>query len=160
MTAIITGTDSAHCWENAAGVPLHQHKSFIMEIYISEDATIASIQCRFREAYPFLKLECYQQPHETGEGSPPEEKFTPETPIEDIRMMHTFGWIDIGKHRTATELERDFKHIFGLSVQVLRKSGDLWLETTKTDNWTLEQLNEEGKLAEAHIFYYPDEPAE
>ncbi|GAA0550578.1 hypothetical protein [Chitinophaga japonensis] len=131
-----------------------------MEIYISEEAIIAEIQREFQEAYPYLKLEFYRQPHEIGQGSRVEEKIAPDTPIEDIRMMHTFGWVDISHQRTAADLEHDFRHAFGLSVQVLRKSGDLWLETTKTDNWTLAQLNEEGKLAESHIFYYPEEPAE
>lgn len=72
--------------------------------------------------------------------------------------MHTFGWIDISPKRTAMELENDFRHIMGLNVQVMRKSGDLWLETTKTDNWTLGQLNDEGKMADKHIFFYPEEP--
>jgi hypothetical protein len=74
--------------------------------------------------------------------------------------MHTFGWIDISKQRTAGELESDFRRHLGLSVQVMRKSGDMWIQTTKTDYWTLHQLNEEGKLAKEHIFFYPEEPAE
>jgi hypothetical protein len=30
-------------------------------------------------------------------------------------------------------------------VQVSRKSGTLWLETTMTDSWTLGQQNEHGR---------------
>ena len=131
-----------------------------MQIYISEDATINNIHNDFKEAYPYLKLEFYWQPHAAGEASPAWEKIPPATPIEDIRMMHNFGWIDVGPNRTADDLEHDFRHEFGLNVQVMRKSGDLWLETTKTDNWSLKQLNEEGKMAEKHVFFYPEEPAE
>ncbi len=131
-----------------------------MQIYISEDALLANIQSDFSEAYPYLKLEFYRQPHEAGEACPASEKLPPETPVDDIRMLHTFGWIDINPGRTALELEYDFRHMLGLNAQVLRKSGELWLETTKTDNWTLRQLNEEGKLADKHIFFYPEEPVE
>lgn len=131
-----------------------------MEIYISEEATIGAIQSDFREVYPFLQLEFFQQPHETGEHCPPCQKLPADTPIEDIRMMHTFGWLDISKQRSAAEIEYDFRHFMGLSVQVMRRSGDLWVQTTKTDFWTLQQLNEEGRLAEQHIFFYPGEPAE
>jgi hypothetical protein len=131
-----------------------------MEIYISEEAIVANIQSDFQEAYPFLRLEFFQQPHEPGESCSPKQKITPETPIEDIRMMHTFGWLDISRHRTAAEIEYDFRRLMGLSVQVMRKSGDMWVQTTKTDFWTLQQLNEEGKLAHQHIFFYPEEPAE
>jgi hypothetical protein len=70
-------------------------------------------------------------------------------------MIHTFGWIDISRHRTAAALEYDFRHMFGLSVQVMHKSGNLWLDTTQTDYLTLGHLDEEGKLAEERIFLLP-----
>lgn len=131
-----------------------------MQIYISEDAIISNIQSDFQAAYPYLKLEFYRQPHEAGQPSPPTDRIPADTAIDDIRMLHAFGWIDVSHNRTVVELEYDFRHIMGLNVQVLHRSGDLWLETTKTDNWTLAQLNEEGKLAADHIFFYPGEPAE
>ncbi|WP_298734290.1 hypothetical protein [uncultured Chitinophaga sp.] len=119
-----------------------------MQIYISEDATISNIQDDFKVAYPYLKLEFYRQPHAPGAASPAQDRIPPATPIEDVRMMHSFGWIDISPNRTAHELEHDFCRLYGLNAQVLRKSGDLWLATTKTDNWTLAQLNEEGNMVE------------
>jgi hypothetical protein len=33
---------------------------------------------------------------------------------------------------------------FGLCVQVFRKSGNHWIETSLTNSWTLEQQNREG----------------
>jgi hypothetical protein len=121
-----------------------------MEIYISEEAIISNIQQDFQEVYSFLRLEFYN-----ADG-----KIPCDTPIEDIRMMHTFGWIDISKYRSAAEVEYDFRHLLGLSVQIMRKSGDLWVQTNRTDFWTLSQLNEEGRLARHHMFFYPGEPAE
>ena len=41
--------------------------------------------------------------------------------------------------------EKIFKDQFSLAVQVFRRSGNLWLETTMTDNWTLRQQNEHGR---------------
>ena len=131
-----------------------------MEIYISEEATIASIQNDFRDVYPSLSLAFYRQPHAYGETSPAGEKLPPETAIDDIRLMHPFGWINIDNSRTAAELEYDFRHKMGLNVQVLRRSGDLWLETTHTDKWTLHQLNEAGKQPGAEVFQFPDERIE
>jgi len=43
------------------------------------------------------------------------------------------------------DLEKMFKNRFNLSAQVFRKSGNLWLETTMTDNWTLLQQNNHGR---------------
>jgi len=46
---------------------------------------------------------------------------------------------------TVKELEKIFEDRLGLSVLVYRKSGNLWLEPTMTDNWTLAQQNENGR---------------
>jgi hypothetical protein len=45
----------------------------------------------------------------------------------------------------VSELEELFEEVFGLSVQVFRKSGESWLQTTTTDSWTLNQQNLKGK---------------
>lgn len=129
-----------------------------MQIYISEEAVVADIQDRFQTLYPYLKLEFFRKPHTKGECSSGEEKILPETPIEKIRIKHTFGWIDISYYRTAAAVEHDFSYIFGLSTQILRKAGTLWLETTSTDSWTLEELNNAGRPAKSHTFQLPEQP--
>ena len=43
---------------------------------------------------------------------------------------------------TVGDLEQRFQDVYGLSVQVFRKSGKVWLETTVTDNWTLDEQND------------------
>lgn len=131
-----------------------------MDIYISEEAVVADIQKRFQEFYPNLKLAFYRKPHTKGECSPKEEMVPPDTPIDKIRMIHNFGWLDISYYRLAAAVEHDFSYQFGLSVQIIRRSGDLWLETTTTDSWTLEELNAAGRLVKRQRFQLPDEMAE
>ena len=46
---------------------------------------------------------------------------------------------------TVSDLEQKFAELFGLSVQVFRKSANVWLETTVTDGWTLEEQNRQGE---------------
>ncbi|GAA3932870.1 hypothetical protein GO495_16760 [Chitinophaga oryziterrae] len=75
-------------------------------------------------------------------------------------LKHSFRWIDISKQCTAAQVEQDFMHQPGLRVQVMRKSGGMWGQTTKTDHRTLQQLSEEAKPAEKSIFFYPEKPAE
>ncbi len=131
-----------------------------MDIYISEEAIVGDLQKRFSEFYPYLKLAFYRNPHQLGECSPKEELVPAEMPIDKIRMIHNSGWIDISGYRMAAAVEHDFKREFGLNVQVLRKSGGLWLETTGTDNWTLEELNVAGRPAKRQRFQMPDEMEE
>jgi hypothetical protein len=44
----------------------------------------------------------------------------------------------------VSELENLFKRKYKLNIQVFRKSGNAWLETTVTDAWTLDKQNQEG----------------
>lgn len=159
MTAIMPYTDCSHCRGNNTGVQLYINGS-TMKIYISEEAIIKHIQHDFQKIYPYLKLEFYRNSHEIGKGSPADERISPDMPIEKVRMANSFGWIDISEHLTAAQLESDFRKRLGLYIQVLRRAGDLWLTTTRTDNRTLKQLNEEGKPAERHRFNFPEEPVE
>ena len=133
-------------------------KVHVMHIYISEEAVIRDIQDRFQIMYPYLKLEFFRRPHIKGEGSPQREKISPDTPIEKIRMLHSFGWLDISYYRTAAAVEHDLSYLYGLSAQILRRAGTIWLETTGTDGWTLEELNNSGKPARHPTFNLPEEP--
>lgn len=54
-------------------------------------------------------------------------------------------FLDIYSDMKINELEKLVFKKFGLDVQVSRKSGVLWLETTMTDGWTLLKQNEHGR---------------
>ncbi|UYQ95352.1 hypothetical protein MKQ68_09605 [Chitinophaga horti] len=114
-----------------------------MTIYISEEERICNIQRTFNQQFPHLKLEFYTQPHAHGGSYFGACCLPPDTPIEDIRLMHTFGWIDIGSLRTAAEVEHDFNRLLGLSIQIYQSKDGDWIETTVEDDCTLAQLNAE-----------------
>ncbi|MCF6407841.1 hypothetical protein L3C95_33450 [Chitinophaga filiformis] len=116
-----------------------------MEIYISEEDVLRNIQNKFHEVYPYLKLEFYLCPHDQGKGTANNKKLPADTPIEEIRLIHSFGWIDIGEHRTVAEVERDFYRDMGLAIQVFRRSRNGWLQTTRTDELSLEKQNLLGR---------------
>ncbi|QJB30428.1 hypothetical protein HF324_03325 [Chitinophaga oryzae] len=127
-----------------------------MQIYISEEAIIGDIQERFHRLYPRLKLEFFRKPHAPGACSPEKDKLPANTPIEKVRMQHSFGWLDVSHYRTAVAVEHDLKSLFGLHAQVLHKAGALWLQTTGTGHLTLEELN--AGDAEKAVFELPEEP--
>jgi hypothetical protein len=51
----------------------------------------------------------------------------------------------------VSKVEMGFQESFGISVQVFRKSGKVWLETSATDCWTLEEQNEQGAFMAQEI---------
>jgi hypothetical protein len=58
--------------------------------------------------------------------------------------------IDIGNNITVIELENQFADM-GLMAEVFRKSGNVWIESSLTDNWTLQQQNTEGEEITRHF---------
>ncbi|PSL44168.1 hypothetical protein CLV51_10633 [Chitinophaga niastensis] len=128
-----------------------------MQIHINDETLVVDIQEEFRRYYPYLKLEFFYKPHVKGEYYAKEEKVISDTPIEKIRVTHHSGWLDINYYRTAAAVEHDCWYLFGFCMQILRKSNGQWLETTGTDNWTLEGLNAAGRPAEKQTYHLSDE---
>ncbi|WP_298709047.1 hypothetical protein [uncultured Chitinophaga sp.] len=117
-----------------------------MKVLITEEFLVRSIQEEFHFLYPHLKLEFFRQPHHPYDGSPLTDRVHPDTPIDEIRDIHCAAWIDMGAQITATGLEQQFAHLLGLSAQVFRKSGSIWLQTTDTDDRTLGDLEAAGRF--------------
>jgi hypothetical protein len=117
-----------------------------MKIQINDHRKIHAIQEEFSLAFPWLKLEFFEKPHKIGGASPKKQLVSAARTVGDCRTIHDSGSITISEEMTVAELEQSFADVYGLSVQVFRKSGRTWLETTITDGWTLEHQNEQGKM--------------
>ena len=116
-----------------------------MKILINDHRKIFAIQKEFSEMFPYLKLEFFSKPHTVGGASPKKIMKHPTNTIGQCRVIHNKGTLTITPNMTAADLEQNFADVYGLSVQVFRKSGKSWLETTVTDNWTLEKQNRQGE---------------
>lgn len=116
-----------------------------MFLNVIEDDLLQNIDSGFREHYPYLKLVFYKNPHLEGEASKPIEKLKASMPMEEVTMFHTGAQIDISPERTVSEVEADFFHKLGLCVQVVRLSGNIYITTTETDYWTLQDQNDSGR---------------
>lgn len=114
-----------------------------MNLLITDHTSIEEIQEKFHKTFPFLRLQFFHHSHKAFQGSSKKELLSPNSKLKSIR--HKNGDIDISEDMTVTELEQMFHEKFNLNVQVFRKSGRSWIETTITDNWTLKKQNDEGR---------------
>ncbi len=117
---------------------------------ISDDKTFRDIQREFNSKFPYLKLEFYSSRHGEGEGSPLQERIDPEQVLKNVRQIHNEGNIEVTGDVKVSDFEQAFHEKFGLNVQVFRKSGNLWMQTTSTDHWTLSEQNRKGGSSELH----------
>jgi len=122
-----------------------------MRLHIAPNRQINEIQKDFNKSFPFLKLEFFNNKHYSSAGFSINEMISRGKKIGDTQSAITDGYIDITGEMKVTDLEKIFKNQFSLAVQVFRKSGKIWLETTITDNWTLNQQNNHGsELSSEH----------
>jgi hypothetical protein len=115
-----------------------------MRLSISNEQTVNDVQENFNKYFPFLKLEFYQLQAESP-ALTFKKHLTQSTPLRAAGLKQKAGILEIHKDMKVNELEKQFLNRFGLNVQVCRKSGTIWLETTMTDNWTLQKQNEHGQ---------------
>ncbi len=71
--------------------------------------------------------------------------FPPESLMNDINPGIADGELVIREAMSVLELENEFYDKFGLSVQILRRSGNLWLDTSRTNSWTLKEQDDLGR---------------
>ena len=117
-----------------------------MMLEITQNKSIYEVQQDFNRQYPFLKLEFYNT---QGEFTKSKKKHVLNTLSVATAGLTRNGNVELSDVMTVGQLENILQAEFGLSAQVSRKSGVLWLETTMTNGWTLKQQNEHGReLAE------------
>ncbi len=117
---------------------------------ITDQKKLVDIQREFKEKFPYLTIEFYSGRHKPGEGSPVGEKLNNQQTIGTVRQIHEEGDLQIQDDMSVRELEQQFYSKYGLNAQVFRKSGNLWMQTTSTDDWTLSQQNRKGGSSEEH----------
>ena len=121
-----------------------------MEIIIDQTKKLSVIQTEFCKRFPYLKIEFYNHTHAVGEGSRKENTIDAHLSIEEVQIKKAVGVLKINGLMTVAELEGGFANTFGLSVQVFRKSGSIWLQTTVTDHWTLAEQNQKAMEKHEH----------
>lgn len=116
-----------------------------MYLHITPTSLISEIQGKFNREFKFLKLEFFTRKGFMNSDYSVAQIAPASRRIGDIQQVITEGGIEIEGEMKVKELEERLKEEFSVASQVFRRSGNLWLETTMTDNWTLNQQNKHGK---------------
>jgi len=112
---------------------------------IDASQKLSSIQQEFTLRFPFLKLEFFKHKHRVNGSSPKKDLISRDLTLKQLLDNRKDEKIIIRPEMHVYELEQLFQDHYKISVQVFRKSGRSWLETTLTDDWTLKHQNDQGK---------------
>ena len=107
-----------------------------MKLEITKKTSVSDVKEKFSEHYPGLKLEFYKEKSKDG--------INKEGALDETSNFKKEANISIDKNRTVADFENEFWDATGVAAQVFRQSGNIWLQTTRTDDWTLEKQNEQG----------------
>ena len=123
-----------------------------MIIEINPKKKLNEINSAFTKVYPFLKLEFFSKPHKWQESSSVVQLLQQDlTILEVTHSLLCSGFIELHYWQKTGIVEMMFLQQFNLSVQVYRKNGDHWIQTSGTDELTLEEQNEAG-MKDAQLY--------
>lgn len=116
-----------------------------MQLVINDHRKIHAIQEEFNQLFPYLKIEFFSK--DSGANSKYSEKVIkhPDKTLGECRLIHDKGSLTVTPQMTVAQLVQNFSDVYGLTVKIFRQSGKAWLETTVTDNWSLEDQNRQGQ---------------
>lgn len=121
-------------------------KYYSMRLEINGERLIAEVQSDFSKAYPFLKVEFFRNSSVRKDRYAASQLISQNKKIREAwRPKKEEGFLDFSDSTTVLELETDFMDQFGLSAQIYRKSGNVWLQSIITDNLSLKQQNDHGR---------------
>ena len=122
-----------------------------MLLEIDDSKTIGDLQDKFYQCFPKLKIEFFLKKHHWEELSPEKEILPPQTLIGSIRNRHDPNLLEIKSWDKTGAVEKSFYEKLNLNVQVFFKSGRNWIQTGKSDNLTIEALQQKSKHAEQGV---------
>jgi hypothetical protein len=105
--------------------------------------SVKEVQEQFSGMFPFLKMIFFKNTGNRTGGH--RVLYYPDVKMKDIYPDFAGSEWKIRDSMTIAEFENGILEHVGLNVQVLRKSGNLWLGTARTNSWTLKEQNDHGR---------------
>ena len=106
-------------------------------LYITSGKPVRDMQQEFSQAFPYLKIDFF-----TKGNAAKKNIFTDQFLSLKQKPGADNTGIMLTPSLTIKELERRCEELFGVSVKVYRRFNNLWLETSITENFTLQQQND------------------
>ena len=115
-----------------------------MRIEINNQRKIFAIQEEFKNAFPNLKIEFYEKPSKPGGSASGKKVKSSSKTLAECRAVHNSGSISVLPGMTASELNQNFRDVYGLTTIIFQESrnnkGDI---SPMNEKVTLEELNRE-----------------
>jgi hypothetical protein len=133
-----------------------------MKLHLTSETRLNEIQAAFNDAWPCLKIEFFTRRHSFGEGTPVRYLINKRDQVlGNFIALSKALEVEVHGDMKVGDFELLFQEKLNLPVQVYWNPDGIWLETTRSDQYTLDGLNQHGKEErEFHEQQLNSEPAE
>lgn len=108
-----------------------------MKIQINDHRKIFAVQEEFHKLFPHMKIDFLSKPS-NPKSSASKKIMNESKTLGDCRIVHNKGELTLSHSMTAADLKDTLRDTYGLSIRVLRKSGDEWIETEENANFSMD----------------------
>jgi hypothetical protein len=115
-----------------------------MKITINSESKVKDLKTQFHSNFSELKIELFKPGHQISGGQAKTGILDNEQVISELTDFQLNSSFEFDGDTKISEFEKGFRSHFNVAVQVFRKSGNLYLETTETDSWSLAESQEEA----------------
>jgi len=109
----------------------------------AKEDLIRAVQEEFNRKYPFLKIEVIKEKGKTPTDGKSRDAGEGEMHTEAKDLLEQDA--RLSDDTRVHDLEASLQQLLGVPFQVYRKSGNYWMETRMTGQWTLKQQNDHGQ---------------
>lgn len=113
---------------------------------ITNNRTLADLQKDFEKLFPFLQINFYDTTYQRGRSCNKLHLLDPKLTVGSVRGNTNTGYFTIDEEMAVGTFEQLLWDLYGLHVQVFRKSYGKWLQTWATDNWSLRDQNHRSEI--------------
>ena len=124
-----------------------------MIIEINPNTQLDKINQGFKNYYPFLKLEFFNKPHSWQDETSEIQLISQQKFVKEVTDLQNNGFIEIHYWQKTGTVEQLFAKRFKLFIQIYRQHGEQWVQTTGTDELSLEEQNEVGRKASEELLH-------
>ena len=122
-----------------------------LKLEIGDERTIGELKKEFSAQFPFLRLTFFSATKGNTNLNPLQQIVDETKQLKSLRKLHNEGELVFSGEDKVGTIEKKLLEKFGLAVQIFRRSGDNWLLTSSTDDYTLNRQNALGKEMSEHV---------
>ena len=112
-----------------------------MKIDINDHRKLHAIQEEFAVLFPNLKLQFHSKASHESAHHPKKLIEAGSKTLGECRSVHNKGSITISAGMTIADMQSNFSDVYGIDVEVLKKSGSSWTEPDSKNKLSLEEQN-------------------